>query len=286
MTLLGDKLYTDSLPMHDWRHPEKWQKKPEGGWTESQGLVSGVTRTSGQPLRITVTAHGVSTGTNARFSGVDGDLGEELNGRTFIVTVVDADTIDLSYWKINADKSITEVDTDGDDFSAWTSGGTIDFNDYDSEWDLIPIEMLTLQGVVGQLIKLETIELMISNNADLHSPLVVSYYKKDGSLIRRTIYYSLDDFLAKFTEFKEISPARYNNPIEVHTYEFGEIIYLHLADTPASEYLPYMNKLTLRILDHQPYDAKNKDTGQEEDLEYCESRFPDATYYVDPEYQG
>jgi len=282
----GARLYQDSTPIHDWRYPDKWQNKPAEGWTESQGVVSGVTNTEGSPLRVTVTGHGATTGMNARFSDVAGDLGAKLNGKTFVVTVVDANTIDLSYWSIDPDSqpvknALSEVDTDGGDYPDWTSGGVVDFNDYDSEWEIAPP---TPQGGIGQMIIMNTIELMISNNADLHSPLAVSYYKKDGSLMRRTVYYSLDDFLGKFTKFEEIAPARYNNPIEIHTYEFGEIIVLRTADTPAGAFIPYMGSLTLRVLDHQPYDAINKDTQQEEALEYCESRFTDATWYLDPEY--
>jgi hypothetical protein len=73
--------------------------------------VSAITLPSGSPVVITTTAsHGWTTGMTVKFSAVEGTT--ELNGKEYTITYKDADEFYLD-------------GTDGDDFTAWTSLGTI-----------------------------------------------------------------------------------------------------------------------------------------------------------------
>ncbi|MGS4947439.1 ubiquitin-activating E1 FCCH domain-containing protein [Meridianimarinicoccus sp. RP-17] len=68
--------------------------------------ITGATRTN--PVAITSVGHGFQTGRRVRIGGVAGMT--ELNGNSYIITVVNADTFTLN-------------DTDGTGFNAYTSGG-------------------------------------------------------------------------------------------------------------------------------------------------------------------
>lgn len=78
--------------------------------------VDDVTLPSGSEVQISTDgAHGLSTGDTARFADLGGTVELNFNGNhttEFVVTVVDADDLTLD-------------GTDGDDFTAWTSGGTL-----------------------------------------------------------------------------------------------------------------------------------------------------------------
>ena len=73
------------------------------------GTVTGITLTSGFPVKITSTAHSLYTGYKVTFASVGGTT--ELNGNQYTITRVDANTFTLD-------------NTDGANFTAWTSGGT------------------------------------------------------------------------------------------------------------------------------------------------------------------
>ena len=71
--------------------------------------IEGIDLPSGSEVSIEITGHGLSTGDELTFVGVGATV--ELNGNSYIISKVDADNFTLD-------------GTDGDDFTAWTSGGT------------------------------------------------------------------------------------------------------------------------------------------------------------------
>ena len=74
-------------------------------YTQS-GTISAATQAN--PVSITCTGHGLSTGAEIKFAGVVGMT--ELNGNTYRITAIDADTFNLD-------------GVDGTGFTAYTSGG-------------------------------------------------------------------------------------------------------------------------------------------------------------------
>ena len=85
--------------------------------TTSVGDIEGITLSSGSPVSIQITTHGLTTGRQILPSDVGGTT--ELDDNIYRVTVTDADNFTLD-------------GTDGDDFSAWTSEGSVvkyDIND-------------------------------------------------------------------------------------------------------------------------------------------------------------
>lgn len=147
-------------------------------------------------------------------------------------------------------------------------------------WDSVEDSSWTLAPQPGTAIVMRTIRVLISNNAYLHSPLHIIYKDIDGNVLRTTVYESLDDFLDRFTEYNEISPSRYDHPIEEHIYEFPQAIVLRSARSSGT---PNWYSLTIKIEDDEPYEAMDKN-GYPEELEFCRVRFPDATWYEDTEY--
>lgn len=75
---------------------------------ETSKNITGATRAN--PVAITCTAHGYLTGDEVFITGVGGMT--QLNGRTFIITVIDANTFSLQ-------------GVDGTAYTAYTSGGTV-----------------------------------------------------------------------------------------------------------------------------------------------------------------
>lgn len=254
--LSADAIYVDSVPCHDYRDPETWQKKPEGGWTRGDSNVEGITLASGEPVRVRIADEVMQTGMHLTFSDVGGCV--ELNGRTFTVTAVSGDIVDLD-------------DTDGSDFSPYTSGGSAVFDDYDSGFEYAP--------AYGLAAVLSSVWLKMSQNARMQSPLLIIYKTKDGTVIKETVYKDLDDFLDRFTGLKIIAVERYSNTIEFYEYEFPQPLVLRSADTPAGSPIPYFHSITVKIQDDQPY--KNEEGGE---IEFCRVRYPDVQVHVDKEY--
>jgi len=248
-------LYCDALKVHDFRDPETWQRKPAEGWTTKESTVVGITLSGNDPVLVQVNGHGMSTGHNAKFMNVGGT--EELNGKAFKVTVVDADNFTLD-------------DTDSADFSAWTSGGDVFCNNYDSSFVIVPSN--------GQAITIPEVEVKISSDTKMHSPLLATQRKKDLTIVKQSVYSSLDDFLDKFTSFKELSLTRYEHPIEFHTYELDQPVVLRSADTPSGALVPYLYSMELKIQDDQPYKANG--TG----IEYMAVRYRGVGFFIDQEY--
>jgi len=184
----------------------------------------------------------------------------ELNDNTYKVTVVDANTFTLD-------------DTDSDNFTAYTSGGTIAWNDYDSSFTVYPTD--------GQAIVLSSVWLKMSQNAVMHSPLLIQYKAKTGTLIRQTTYNNLDDFLDRFTSYTLLEVARYTNNIEFYEYMFPQPLVLRTADTPAGYPMPYFHSITIKVQDDQPY--YNDEGGS---IEFCRVRYPDVQVHLDTEYTG
>ena len=143
----------------------------------------------------------------------------------------------------------------------------------DSSWVLTPTPR--------SAIVMSTIRVQISSNAHLHSPLQVQYKDIDGNVVKTIVYSSLDDFIDRFTEYKEIAPSRYSNPIEVHEYEFPEPIVLRSARAADGE-AAHWHSLTIKIVDDMPYQALDGETTVP--LEFCKIRFLDATWFVDLDY--
>lgn len=75
--------------------------------TASKAITAAV---AGNPVRLTVPAHGAAAGQWARIDGAGGMT--QLNGKMWQVAVIDADTLDLT-------------GVDGSAYSAYTSGGTL-----------------------------------------------------------------------------------------------------------------------------------------------------------------
>lgn len=71
--------------------------------------IEGITLTSGSDVSILISSHGYIDGALVKFDSLGGTT--ELNGNFFFITVTDASNFTLD-------------DTDGDDFTAYTSGGT------------------------------------------------------------------------------------------------------------------------------------------------------------------
>jgi len=76
--------------------------------TTHSDAVEDITLTPGSAVAIQATGHGRSTGDRVIFAGVGGTT--ELNGNIYTITV-------------SNDNNFTLDGTDGDDFTAWTSGG-------------------------------------------------------------------------------------------------------------------------------------------------------------------
>jgi len=248
-------LYCDALGVHDFRDPETWQQKPAEGWTTNYVDVAGITLSGNNPVSVQANAHGMSTGHNAKFSGVGGT--EELNGKAFKVTVVDTNNFTLD-------------DTDSADFTAWTSGGSVFCNNYDSRYVVTPSP--------GMAITIPEVEVKISSDVKMHSPLLVIQRKKDDTIVKQTTYSNLDAFLDKFTSFRELTLTRYTNPIEFHTYELDQPITLRSADTPQGAIVPYLYCMELRIQDDQPY----KNNGGE--IEFLAVRYRGVGFFIDQHY--
>lgn len=157
---------------------------------------------------------------------------------------------------------------------------THDFRD-PSTWPAFDDSSWELGAPDGYAYVLSTIWVKISNNADMASPLIVDFKDRDGELIRSTEYASLDDFMDRFTSYREVEPSRYENPIEIHEYEFPQPIVLRSAASEEGTPLPNRNvaSMTLRIESNSPYKAIGGG-----DLEFCRVRFPDVTMYVDEEF--
>ena len=85
-----------------------WEVSPGITCVATTLTITGAALTN--PARITVTAHGLSTGRQGRIDSLGGTT--QLNGKIFTVTVVDANTLSLD-------------GIDGTAFSAYTSGGTL-----------------------------------------------------------------------------------------------------------------------------------------------------------------
>ena len=73
--------------------------------------------TKADPVVITITSHGYSTGDELLISGVSGMT--QLNGKRFKITVLTANTFSLQ-------DQVTEIDISGVEFTTYTSGGTAD----------------------------------------------------------------------------------------------------------------------------------------------------------------
>jgi hypothetical protein len=90
-------------------------------WEVSTGItcVAGTktitAATKANPVAITATAHGLSTGAVVQISSVGGMT--QINDKLFTVTVVDSNTLTLN-------------DTDGTAFGTYTSGGTLTFGTF------------------------------------------------------------------------------------------------------------------------------------------------------------
>jgi len=262
--LSPNALYTDSLPCHDFRDPETWQAKPSEGWTTGDLAVESVATSAGAPVRVRVVAAGVETGMHVTFSDVGGTT--SLNGKTFTATKVGDDLFDLD-------------DTDGADFEPFTSGGNVAYNNFDSAFMVAPAENPD-QGW-GQAILISSVWLKMSQNARMHSPLLIIYKAKDGTTIKETVYKNLDDFLDRFTSLVKISVDRYENTIEWYEYLFPQPLTLRTAVAPPGAPMPYFYSVTIKISDDQPY--KTEDGGE---IEYCRVRYPDVQVHLDQEYSG
>jgi len=259
--LRPEELYSDSIGCHDFRDPETWQQKPEGGWRTSAApiAVGDVELVGTDPVMVTAPAHGMQTGDNAIFASVGGTT--ELNGKAFKGTVVNADVFTLD-------------ETDSSEYSAYTSGGALTWNDHDSSFTVQPNDGL---GAV-----MPAVWVKVSNNADMHSPLLVIYRKKDGTEIGRTVYTGLDSFLDRFTEFKELLLSRKDYPVEFYTYQFSTQLELRSAVTPTgpnAPIIPYVHSVTLKITDDQPYKAEGGGA-----LETLLVRYPDVSFHLDAEF--
>lgn len=79
----------------------------------SSGAITGATQAN--PVVITATAHGRVTGDRVSFAGIVGMT--QLNGNTYNITVIDANSYSLQ-------SAVTGVNVDGTAFTAYTSGGT------------------------------------------------------------------------------------------------------------------------------------------------------------------
>lgn len=79
----------------------------------SSGAITGATQAN--PVVITATAHGRATGDRVSIAGVVGMT--QLNGNTYNITVIDANSYSLQ-------STVTGVNVDGTAFTAYTSGGT------------------------------------------------------------------------------------------------------------------------------------------------------------------
>jgi len=87
----------------------------------ASGAITGAT--AANPVVITETAHGRATGDNLAFSGVVGMT--QLNGNTYHITVIDANTYSLQTTTVTGAGTFTYTNLDGTAFTAYTSGGTV-----------------------------------------------------------------------------------------------------------------------------------------------------------------
>lgn len=86
----------------------------DGHVTESPApSISNVTQTN--PIQVTANSHGFSTGDEVYISGLNGM--PEIEGRRFLITVIDANTFSLQ-------DQATGANVDGTGFGAYVSGGT------------------------------------------------------------------------------------------------------------------------------------------------------------------
>lgn len=84
---------------------------PDENTDKTTGVITAITQTD--PVRVTDSSHGLSTGDLIHIQGVGGMV--ELNNFVYEVTVINANEIDLAY-RFNGD-------VDGTGFTAYTSGG-------------------------------------------------------------------------------------------------------------------------------------------------------------------
>ncbi len=100
-----------------WYHTSTRQGTINSGltkvWKDKEGTdvdIDGITLSSGIVVSVEAEAHDLITGQTVKFEDVGGTT--ELNNNTYVVTVTDGDNFTLN-------------GTDSDDFTAWTSGGTV-----------------------------------------------------------------------------------------------------------------------------------------------------------------
>jgi len=86
----------------------------------SSHSITGATQAN--PVVITSVGHGLTTGDHVAITGVVGMT--ELNGNTYHITTLSADTYSLQTVAVNGANSYTNTDVDGTGFTAYTSGGT------------------------------------------------------------------------------------------------------------------------------------------------------------------
>jgi hypothetical protein len=90
-----------------------WEVSPGITCVAGAKAITGATQAN--PVALTVTGHGLSTGTIAMITSVGGMT--QINDKLFAITVVDANTITLQ-------------GTDGTAFSAYTTGGTLTYGTF------------------------------------------------------------------------------------------------------------------------------------------------------------
>lgn len=106
------KLFTDPWSFYGVNYNWQFQELlTSGDGTNGQltGSITNVTLSGTDPVQITSTAHGLTSGMTVTITGVVGTT--ELNGNSYVVTIVDADNFTLN-------------GTDSSNFSAYVSGGT------------------------------------------------------------------------------------------------------------------------------------------------------------------
>jgi len=87
----------------------------------ASGAITGAT--AANPVVITETGHARATGDMLVFSGVVGMT--QLNGNTYRIVVIDANTYSLETVTVTGAGTYTYTNLDGTAFSAYTSGGTV-----------------------------------------------------------------------------------------------------------------------------------------------------------------
>ena len=140
--------------------------------TDTAVSLSAITLTSGVVVAITTSAvHSLTTGDNVTFASVGGTT--ELNGNDYAVTVTSTTTFTLD-------------GTDGDDFTAYTSGGTVSkYNSTSTAWKLMVETPLKLfEDKVRENVGTDSSSGVIDSSGDA---LVIS----SDSATRTKWYYSL-----------------------------------------------------------------------------------------------